>query len=265
MSVGMSIRWSGKPLAAKGILERTFTTPERNVPGVLWHTDGPWAGTPLVLLGHGGTEHKCSPRMRQTAGALVAEGFAAAAIDGFMHGDRRPPAVSDPDDSAAMGAVYLPVIRASDEVAGQAAQAMVADWQEALDALLGLEELRDANVGYWGLSMGGRFGVPLLAVESRVEAAVTGLVSTNAGSYILPAAARIQTPLLFIAMWDDELFPIAGAIEIFGTIPAKDRRLHVFPGPHGGVPADEGAVAIDFLRTRLTSAASEETKSLMRQ
>jgi pimeloyl-ACP methyl ester carboxylesterase len=113
--------------------------------------------------------------------------------------------------------------------------------------------------------MGGRFGIPLLAEDSRIAAAVTGLVSTNAGSYILPAAARIQCPVLFIAMWDDELFPIAGAIELFGAMPAKDRRLHVFPGPHGGIPADEGPVAIDFLRSRLLGAASDDGRPLMRQ
>jgi pimeloyl-ACP methyl ester carboxylesterase len=237
-------------------VERSFRTPARGVPGVLWHADGPWAGAPLVLLGHGGTEHKCSPRMRETARALVAAGCAASAIDGFMHGDRRPEAVSDPDDSAAMGAVYLPAIRVSDDTALEAARSMVADWQETLDTLLGLDELRHAPVGYWGLSMGGRFGVPLIADEARITVAVTGLVSTNAGSYILPAAARIHTPVLFIAMWDDELFPIAGAIELFAAMPATDRRLHVFPGPHSGVPADEAEVAIEFLRSRLSARPS---------
>jgi dienelactone hydrolase len=233
--MGMAISWSGKPVRADGVVEQRFRIPGRDVPGVLWHADGPWAGAPLVLLGHGGTEHKCSRRLRETARALVGAGFAASAIDGFMHGDRRPAEVADPDDSAAMGAVYLPAIRASDEVAGQAAQSMVADWRETLDALLALDELCDAHVGYWGVSMGGRFGIPLLAEDSRIAAAVTGLVSTNAGSYILPAAAHIQCPVLFIAMWDDELFPIAGAIELFGAMPANDRRLHVFPGPHGGI------------------------------
>jgi pimeloyl-ACP methyl ester carboxylesterase len=253
--VATTIRWSGEPLLAEGVAARMFRTSGRNVPGVLWHAVGPWAGAPLVLLGHGGTEHKSSPRMVAKARALVAAGFAATAIDGFMHGERRPAVVADPDDGEAMGAAYLPAIRTSDETACQAAESMVADWQETLDGLQGLTELRDAPVGYWGVSMGGRFGIPLLAKESRIEAAVTGLVSTNAGSYILPAAALIQTPVLFIAMWDDELFPIAGAIELFGAMPAQDRRLHVFPGPHSGIPEDEDAVAIDFLRTRLTPSS----------
>ena len=251
MTGPVTLAWTGAPVVAHGVVERTFVTSSRMVPGAMWRADGHADEQPLILLGHGGTEHKQSAGVRRIAAVLVAGGFTVAAIDGPMHGDRRPAAVADADDMAATGAAYLDAIRGGDDAAVSAADSMVRDWREALAALVGLPELRSATVGYWGLSMGGRFGVPLLAEEPRIAAAVTGLVGTNAGSYILPAARRIEMPLLFIAMWDDELFPVAGAIELFAAMPATDRRLHVFPGPHTGMPRDEEAVAVGFLRTRL--------------
>ena len=78
-----------------GVSERLFTLGD--VPGVLWSpagAAGPMPGRPmpsrrLVLLAHGGGQHKRAPAMQGRARRLAtACGFAAAAIDAPGSGDR---------------------------------------------------------------------------------------------------------------------------------------------------------------------------------
>jgi len=75
---------------ADGVSERLFTLGD--VPGVLWSPAGataPRHSRPLVLLAHGGGQHKKAPAMQGRARRLAtARGFAAAAIDAPGSGDR---------------------------------------------------------------------------------------------------------------------------------------------------------------------------------
>src|SRR2546430_17694653 len=76
---------------ADGVSERLFTVGD--IPGVLWSPAGA-AGPahsrrPLVLLAHGGGQHKKAPNVQGRARRLVTTcGFAAAAIDAPRCGDR---------------------------------------------------------------------------------------------------------------------------------------------------------------------------------
>jgi hypothetical protein len=49
-------------------------------------------------------------------------------------------------------------------------------------------------VGYWGVSLGSAIGVPFVAAEPRVAAAVFGL----AGHALAEAAARVTVPVEFL-------------------------------------------------------------------
>ena len=74
-----------------GVSERLFTLGD--IPGVLWSPAGAedpaHSRRPLVLLAHGGGQHKKAPAMQGRARRLVtACGFAAAAIDAPASGDR---------------------------------------------------------------------------------------------------------------------------------------------------------------------------------
>src|SRR5262249_22823620 len=73
-----------------GVSERPFTLGD--VPGVLWSPAGaaaPSPRCPLVLLAHGGGQHKKAPAVQGRARRLAtACGFAAAAIDAPGSGDR---------------------------------------------------------------------------------------------------------------------------------------------------------------------------------
>jgi hypothetical protein len=70
-----------------GVCERLFTLGE--IPGVLWTPEGAVGTRPLILMGHGGGQHKQAPGIVARARRFVAEcGFAVAAVDVPGHGDR---------------------------------------------------------------------------------------------------------------------------------------------------------------------------------
>src|SRR2546427_622948 len=92
--------------------------------------------------------------------------------------------------------------------------------------------------------MGTMFGLPFVASEPRIRAAVLGLAGLRRNSDRTSAidtrlaefAPRVRCPTLFIVQWDDEHFPREGAFALFGLIGAEDKRMHVHPGLHGEVP-----------------------------
>ena len=84
-----------------------------------------------------------------------------------------------------------------DLLAGQA----VADWQAVLTAVQELDHVGAGPVGYWGVSMGCGLGVPLLAAEPRIRAAVLGLLGVHG---LAETAARVTVPVQFLLQWDDD-------------------------------------------------------------
>ena len=59
------------------------------VPATLWTPDGPGDRPPVVLLGHGASQHKGGAGLQPVVHRLVERhGCAAIAIDGPVHGDR---------------------------------------------------------------------------------------------------------------------------------------------------------------------------------
>src|SRR5205823_4093805 len=80
-------------ITEKGVTERRFDLKIENevVPGILWSPDGATTPGPLVLIGHGGSQHKRVPNVLALARRLVRHlGYAAVAIDAPDHGDRAP-------------------------------------------------------------------------------------------------------------------------------------------------------------------------------
>lgn len=58
------------------------------ISGVLWMPQDACGTRPLILLGHGGGQHKTAPGTLSRARRYAAEGFAVIAIDAPNHGDR---------------------------------------------------------------------------------------------------------------------------------------------------------------------------------
>jgi pimeloyl-ACP methyl ester carboxylesterase len=178
-----------------GVCEEEFTLGD--VPGVLWSPAVAAGGRPLVLLGHGGGQHKKGPGLVARARRLVTGcGFAAAAIDMPGYGGR-PRSEQDERflaDIAARRAAIPPepvaelILRHSVTVAARA----VPEWLAVLDALA--DAGYTGPVGYWGVSLGTLTGLPLVAAEPRIRAAVFGLAP---GEILAEAAARIVVDWCF--------------------------------------------------------------------
>ncbi|MCC6387656.1 MAG: dienelactone hydrolase family protein [Dehalococcoidia bacterium] len=249
------MKWDGTATVTDGVRERRFII-ERDgdrFPGYLWTKDGATPGpVPLVLVGHGGRSHKKDPKIMARAGLLVRrEGFAAAVIDGIEHGERGA-ITNTTDDDTLYRAMWRngPIDR------------MVADWQATLDALSGLDEIDAGRGGYWGLSMGTMFGLPFVAAESRVKAAVLGLCGLEGSSavrgHIVPRhiadAPKVTVPVQFFAMLDDERFAFTGTVRLFRMLGTKDKRFTAYPGLHADSPPECADTAIAFLAERLRGA-----------
>ena len=81
-------------LSERGVTERRFDLQVGNerVPGLVWTPQGALGPRPLVLIGHGGTQHKRIDNVLALARRLVRHhGYAAVAIDAPEHGDRVSP------------------------------------------------------------------------------------------------------------------------------------------------------------------------------
>lgn len=221
-----------------GVTEHMFTV--GHIPGVLWSPADAGGRRPLVLLGHGGGQHKKAPGVVARAHRYVtAFGFTAAAIDAPGHGDQEK---SEHDERSmavirervAAGEPLGPQI--SRHNAALAARA-VPQWVATLDALQERDGVGAGGpVGFWGLSMGAGIGVPFVAADPRITAAVFGIA---AGETLVEAAARITVPVEYLLQWDDEVVPRESGLALFGAFASREKTLHANPGPHMGVPAFE--------------------------
>jgi dienelactone hydrolase len=220
-----------------GVCEQLFTLGE--LPGVLWTPAGAASGRPVILLGHGGGEHKKAPGIVALARRFVAEcGFAVVAVDVPSHGDR--PQDEDYGRIAAQnqaraeaGAELAPLIA---EFQALVARQTIPEWRAVLDAVQELDHVGTGPVGYRGVSLGCGLGVPFVAAEPRVRAAVLGLGGALA---LAEAAARITVPVEFLVQWDDERVPRAQSLALFDAFASAEKTLHANPGQHGELPAFE--------------------------
>ena len=188
------------------------------------------------------------PHTTSAAARLTALGLAALSIDCPFHGDRTPP--DEVGLTAAQRRERLGLDGWRERNARAVPQA-VEDWRAALDAAQALDEVGTGPAGYFGLSLGARFGLPLVAAESRIGAAVLGLFGTAEAGPVADAARLVTVPVLFLVQWDDELYPRAGGLTLFDAIGSNDKTLHASPGRHLEFPPAEITEAARFLDRRL--------------
>ncbi|WP_031089364.1 dienelactone hydrolase family protein [Streptomyces sp. NRRL WC-3549] len=235
--------------SADGVCEQLFTHGE--IPGVLWTPAGAAGTRPLILMGHGGGQQKKAPGIVARARRFVAEcGFAVAAVDVPGHGDR--PVDEEYNQIATENQAR---VAAGEELAPLVAgfQALVArrtvpEWQAVLDGVQDLDYVGAGPVGYWGVSLGCGLGVPFVADEPRVRAAVLGLGGALASA---EAAARITVPVEFLVQWDDERVPRAHGLALFDALASAEKTLHANPGKHGEIPAFELDSTLRFFTRHL--------------
>ena len=223
---------------ADGIREQVFTAGD--APGVQWTPAGNSGPRPLVLIGHGGGQHKKEPGVLSRAFPYVARcGFAVAAIDAPATGDRPKDRELERLVAIINGrkAAGKPAGPARPDLCETVAAQLIPDWQATLDALQELDWVGDSQrVGYYGLSLGGQMGMRLVAAEPRITAAVLGLTE---GDWLTRTAARITIPVEFVMQWDDEGHPRDSVLKLFDALGSAEKTLHANPGAHQEVPSFE--------------------------
>lgn len=251
------LKWIGRRTVHGGVIERSFRLGREAdaVPGVLWLPPPPAANPALVLLGHGGSGHKRSDRILSLACWFASHArFGALAIDGPYHGDRVSPAVGATGYQARIAAEGMEVVL--DRMAG--------DWRAAVAALGALGIVDTSNVGYLGMSMGTRFGLPFAAaMGGELRCVVFGKFGVRQGpslhqglavpERVARDARQVTAPALFHIQWRDEIFPRDGQLALFDLLGSRDKQLIGYPGTH----AETNPAAItrwrDFISRHLGS------------
>lgn len=205
------------------------------IDGVLWRMRSVGAARPLVLLGHGGSGHKRSSRQVMLAHRLARAGLAVAAIDGPFHGERIAEPLGTTD--------YQQLI--VDRGVERVLDGMTEDWLAAISVVSRFPHIRTDRLGYLGMSMATRFGLPLAAaLGGRLRCAVLGKFGLQQNAVLHPGlrtpartmsdATRVAAPVMYHVQWDDEIFPRPGQFDLFDALGSSDKRLVAFPGPHAG-------------------------------
>ncbi|MBV6696801.1 alpha/beta hydrolase [Kitasatospora aureofaciens] len=241
--------------SSNGVIERDFTVGE--ITGALWSPASGADRAPLVLMGHGGGNHRKSPAMTGRAHRLVTKcGFNVATIDAPGHGGR-PLTAHDEQEIAVMQrtmAAGEPVGPIVVRYNAHLAERAVPEWQATLDALQALPEIgADGPVGYFGLNMGTAIGVPFVAIEPRITAAVFG---QHWPDVLVEKAKQITIPIEFDLQWDDEHIPREAGLALFDAFASKEKTLHANAGRHKELPRFEADSAVHFFARHLTRAAT---------
>jgi hypothetical protein len=105
--------------------------------------------------------------------------------------------------------------------------------------------------------MGCAIGVPFVAQQPRITAAVLGLAGLRPGAAEFEAAARkITVPVEFTFQWDDAVARREDGIALFEAFASAEKTLHVNPGGHMDIPDFEGASWERFFARHLGTAAA---------
>ncbi|MFF3934903.1 alpha/beta hydrolase family protein [Streptomyces phaeofaciens] len=249
-----SLRFTAES-SSDGMVERDFVLGE--IPGVLWSPASGADRAPLILVGHDGGKHKKHPAMTGRARSFVTGcGAHVAVIDAPGHGDR-PRTAFDEREKAALAAARAagepvgPIVRRHN---AHVAELALPEFRATLDALQELPEIgTDGPVGYFGIRMGTSIGVPLVAVEPRITAAVFGL---HWPDDLAEKAKQVTVPIEFDMQWDDEHIPREAGLALFDAFASQEKTLHANAGRQGELPRFEVDSAVRFFARHLGRAAT---------
>lgn len=216
-----------------------------NVPCVVWAPRDATGPRNLIVMGHGGSQHKKIETIRLRAIDYATRyGWATVVADAPGHGDRisREEAVRLAEQVGARvrgeSTEPAPDMEQRFRQMGERAQQATKEWKAMLDTAQGFDFIGDEkSVGYWGVSMGTAFGVPFVAAESRIKCAIFGLAGLREGaSYMEEAAAAIRIPVQFVFQWEDAVAPRESGIAMFNAFGSEEKTMHINPGGHMDIP-----------------------------
>jgi dienelactone hydrolase len=218
---------------------------DRRVPAVVWTPAQCSGRRPLVLVGHGGSGHKTSQLVLDAMLPLVRQhGFVVAAIDGPVHGERRASFDAGEQVRREFRSLWAE---------GGSVEPMIADWCATLNRLCSMPEVDPAAIGWYGVSMGTAYGLPFVAAEPRIRAAVLGMWGTSRvnSRRLVDDARRVAIPVLFQQKKDDEFFTPEGQVEVYEALASAEKRLAVYEGGHVDPAGAQLSDLVAFLATRL--------------
>lgn len=239
----------------EGVVCRRFdlTVEGQTVPGLHWWPEEAPEGRPTILFGHGGFQSKEAPNIVEMAADLARRhGYASIALDAPGHGERRTDeqvrqqeetlrrlreGTTSPTAAAGRGRGGSDRPAAATPTEDREPR-MVREWKALLDTL----DAGDATpgpYGYWGVSMGARYGIPLVATEPRIGAAVLGLFGLLPDPAFRASVEAISVPLLFLFQFHDELMTPESGLALWDAFGSKEKTMHINPGPHVGIPTFE--------------------------
>jgi dienelactone hydrolase len=124
----------------------------------------------------------------------------------------------------------------------------------SLDQVPALLGAHTGPVGFWGISQGARVGLPLLAAEPRISAAVLGLADGPLGS-----APLVSAPVLFYVQTDDDLLEPDACRALFDALGSVDKTLVENPGGHLDLPRTTADDSAAWLDRKLSAVTCEDT------
>jgi alpha-beta hydrolase superfamily lysophospholipase len=250
----------------KGVVEQRFDLHVDGaiVPGIRWCPERAEAPRPTILIGHGGTQHKRVPNVLGLARRFVRHlGYVAVALDAPGHGER----VSDPTQAARRREAIQARIAAGPGSGGislgpnetkdwiERTTKGIAEWHALLDTLE--EQGQGSRYGYWGVSMGTVIGLPFVASEPRIGAAVLGLAGLGdlpGADRFAQAARALTVPVLLVLQGNDELVDQTAGLALFDAIGSSEKTVHINPGGHVEIPLFERDAYEAFFRRHLGPA-----------
>jgi dienelactone hydrolase len=247
-----------------GVRARRFdlTVGDEVVPGMHWLPLGASDAHATVCIGHGGFQHKLYGNVPELAIQFVQKlGVGVVALDAPRHGDRivDPDAAKKARDQAVASAGkggrrgLDPKVLAA---MARRTQQHVDEWRALLDAVQADERWAAGPFGWWGVSMGTTHGLPLVAQDDRITAAVFGLNALAPGDEEQAArAASITIPILFLNQSDDELMTRDAALALWDAFGSSEKTMHINPGGHVQVPRFERDASEAFFRRHLIGRA----------
>jgi len=225
--------------------ELTIRRSSVNIPVALWLPTEGSRPFPLVLVGHGGSGHKTSDLVLDTVEKLVDPlKIAVLAIDGPVHGARR----DDSKDGVAVRQEFRDLWSRGGEI-----DAMVEDWKAALDEVCSRPEIDPKRIAWYGISMGTAYGLPLVAADVRIRAAVLGMWGTcrKPSERLEKDALNVQIPVLFQTKSEDEIFTMEGQSALFNLLKSSRKRIVSYPGGHTDPKGKQLEETIEFLQKYL--------------